>query len=76
MSERQRRSDIDTANAVARGVNIQDVRGPVLAWRYMRYKGVPDTVIGRVLADRSSRRDPSPEQIISEAITPLPPSDS
>ena len=76
MSERQRRFDIDTANAVARGINIQNVRGPALAWRYMRYKGVPEPVICRVLASQASRRDPSPEQSISEAITPSPPSGS
>ena len=73
MSERQRRSDIDTANAVARGVNIQGIRGPVLAWRYMRYKGVPEAVIERVLDTHGPRRDLSPEQAISEAITPSPP---
>jgi hypothetical protein len=76
MNERQRRFDIDTANAVARGVNIQAVRGTGLALRYMRYKGVPDTVIDRVLGDRAIRRNPSPEQIVSEAITPSLPDDS
>jgi hypothetical protein len=73
MSERQQRIDSATANAVARGVNIEGVRGALLARRYMRYRGVPDTVIDRVLGDRAIRRAPSPEQVISEAIAPLPP---
>ena len=73
MSERQRRCDSATANAVARGVNIQGVRGAPLARRYMRYKGVPEAVIERVLDTHGPRRGLSPEQAISEAITPSPP---
>jgi hypothetical protein len=73
MSERQRRSDEDTANAVARGVNILAVRGRSLAQRYMQHKHVPEGVIARVLGDPRMRRNPSPEQSISEAITPQGP---
>jgi hypothetical protein len=75
MSKRQRRVDIDTANAVARGVNILGVRGAAIAQHYMRHKGVPDTVIHRVLDDCAARRGPSPEQSVSEAIMPSPPED-
>jgi len=73
MNERQRRSDAVTANAVARGVNIQAVRGTQLAHHYMRSKGVSEAVIARVLAEPALRRPPSSEQAISEAITPSPP---
>lgn len=73
MNERQRRSDAVTANAVARGVNIQAVRGTQLAHHYMRSKGVSEAVIERVLAEPALRRSPSSEQAISEAITPSPP---
>jgi hypothetical protein len=73
MSERQRRSDEDTANAVARAVNILAVRGQPLARRYLQYKHVPEAVIERVLGDPRMRRNPSPEQSVSEAITPSAP---
>jgi hypothetical protein len=73
MSERQRRCDEDTANAVARGVNILAIRGWSLAQRYMQHKHVPEAVIERVLGDPRWRRNPSPEQSISEAITPQGP---
>jgi hypothetical protein len=72
MSERQRRSDIDTANAVTRGLNILAVRNRSLAQHYMEYKHVPPDVITRVLNTPSSRRAPSAEQVVSEAITPAP----
>lgn len=72
MSERQRRSDMATANAVARGLNILGVRGDALARRYMRHKGVPDAVIVRVIAEPAMRRLASAEQSISEAIIPSP----
>lgn len=70
MTERQRRRDEATANAVARGLNILTVRNARLARRYMEYKHVPDTVIERVLAEPSLRRRESAEQADSEAITP------
>jgi hypothetical protein len=73
MSERQRRSDEDTAKAVARGVNILAVRGSWLAQHYMQHMHVPTAVIERVLGDPRRRRHPSPEQSISEAITPSTP---
>lgn len=72
-SERQRRSDIGTAKAVARGVNILAVRNRALAQHYMEYKRVPPGVITRVLDYPLSRRTPSAEQAVSEAITPSPP---
>ena len=74
MSKRQRRVDCSTANAVARGVNILAVRNRTLAQNYMEYKRVPTGVIVRVLDNPASRRMPSTEQLISEAITPsIPP---
>lgn len=75
MNQRQQRTDIDMANAVARGVNIFEMRGPSIARHYMRHKGVPDAVIDRILDVRALRRAPSPEQAVSEAITPTPPDD-
>lgn len=76
MQERQRRSDEATANAVARGLNILAVRNADLAQRYMEHKLVPSGVICRVLAYPDLRRRLSPEQSISEAITPSPPDES
>jgi hypothetical protein len=73
MSERQRRVDCGTAKAVARGVNILAVRNRSLALNYMEYKRVPKGVIVRVLDNPASRRMPSTEQLITEAITPSPP---
>ena len=73
MNERQRRSDATTANAVARGINIQAIRGTQLAHHYMRCKGVSEAVIERVLAEPTLRRPPSDEQSVSEAITPSRP---
>jgi hypothetical protein len=70
MNERQKRSDPDTAKAVARGINILAVRNRTLAKNYMEYKLVPPSVIARVLDHPASRRAPSAEQEISEAITP------
>jgi hypothetical protein len=70
MSERQRRADIGTANAVTRGVNIFAVRNRSLAQNYMEYKQVPPLVIRRVLDNSSPRRTPSADQVISEAIIP------
>jgi hypothetical protein len=70
MNERQKRSDEETAKAVARGVNILAVRGHALARHYMRHKHVPDRVIDRVLGDPARRRKPSPAELLSEAITP------
>lgn len=75
MSERQRRSDVATANAVARGVNILGVRNANVAQRYMHHMGVPDAVIARVIGKPEARRAPSPEQAVSEAITPGPAGD-
>ncbi|SDE11138.1 hypothetical protein SAMN05428966_10724 [Massilia sp. PDC64] len=72
-SERQRRSDEPTANAVARGLNILEVRDAALARNYMRHKDVPDHVIARVLDHPELRRRESPAQSISEAITPSTP---
>jgi len=72
MSERQRRVDCSTARAVARGINILAVRNRSLALIYMEYKRVPTAVIARVLDNPASRRIPSTEQLISEAITPSP----
>ena len=72
MIERQRRSDEATANAVARGLNILHVRNADLAQRYMEHKHVPLQVIHRVLTRPDLRRRLSPEQSISEAITPSP----
>lgn len=76
MQERQRRSDEVTANAVARGLNILAVRNADLAQRYMDYKHVPPHVICRVLTQPILRRRLSPEQSISEAITPSPHEDA
>ena len=76
MQERQRRSDEVTANAVARGLNILAVRNAELAQRYMEHKDVPSEVICRVLTRPDLRRRLSPEQSISEAITPSPPDES
>jgi hypothetical protein len=73
MSERQRRSDEPTANAVARGLNILAVRDAEVARRYMRHKHVPDHVIERVLDHPQLRRHESAAQSISEAITPSTP---
>jgi hypothetical protein len=75
MSERQRRVDCGTAKAVARGVNILAVRNRSLALNYMEYKRVPKGVIVRVLDNPASRRMPSTEQLITEAITPSPQDD-
>ncbi|WP_084677059.1 hypothetical protein [Massilia niastensis] len=74
MSNRQNRSDVDTAKAVTRGINILTVRNRSVAQKYMEYKRVPPSVITRVLDNPSSRRMPSAEQLISEAITPSSPS--
>jgi hypothetical protein len=73
MSERQKRSDVGTANSVARGVNILASRNRSLAQNYMEYKHVPPEVIERVLDSPASRRAPSTEQLVSEAITPTSP---
>lgn len=73
MSERQRRSDVLTAKAVTRGVNILAVRNRALAQNYMEHKQVPPGVITRVLDHPASRRTPSGEQVVSEAITPSMP---
>jgi hypothetical protein len=70
MSKRQKRTDIDTANVVTRGVNILAVRNRALAQNYMECKDVPACVVRRVLDQPGSRRAPSAEQLISEAITP------
>lgn len=72
MQERQRRSDDATANAVARGLNILYVRNADVAQRYMEHKQVPLQVIQRVLTLPDMRRRLSPEQSVSEAITPSP----
>lgn len=76
MSERQRRADAATAKAVARGLNILTVRNRSLAQNYMEFKRVPSGVIERVLDDPASRRMPSMEQMVSEAITPSSPPES
>ncbi|WP_426161879.1 hypothetical protein [Pseudoduganella sp. R-34] len=70
MNERQKRSDIGTAKAVARGVNIESVRNRALAQKYMEYRRVPSDVIARVLDKPLLRRAPSTDQLVSEAITP------
>lgn len=72
-SERQRRNDEPTANAVARGLNILEVRDAALARHYMHYKDVPDHVIARVLGHPEMRRRESAAQSVSEAITPSAP---
>lgn len=72
MHVRQRRSDQATANAVARGLNILNVRDAVQARRYMEFKGVPPPVIERVLATPCQCRTPSQAQLVSEAIVPFP----
>jgi hypothetical protein len=74
MSERQQRIDQQTANFVARGVNIMAVRDREIACRYMEFYGVPAHVIARVLDHPEARRPPSAGQRISEAIVPSPPS--
>ena len=73
MNERQRRTDIDTANVVTRAVNILAVRNRSLAQNYMECKNVPACVVQRVLDQPESRRAPSAAQVISEALTPSPP---
>ena len=75
INERQRRSDEAAANAVARGLNILEVRDAELARRYMRHKRVPDHVIDRVLVHPELRRRKSADQSVSEAITPSAPDD-
>lgn len=75
INERQRRGDVPTANAVARGLNILAVRDAELARRYMRHKNVPDHVIARVLGDPARCRRASAGQSVSEAITPSPQDD-
>jgi hypothetical protein len=75
MNERQRRTDVVMANAVARGLNILGIRDALLAQRYMRHKGVPKAVIDRVIAEPEARRHESAEQSVSEAITPSRPLD-
>jgi hypothetical protein len=70
MSERQKRSDIDTAKVVTRGINILAVRNRFLAQNYMRINHVPQGVIERVLDRPCARRATSAEQLISEAIVP------
>lgn len=75
MSERQRRADSATANAVARGLNILAVRDRCVARHYMEHKQVPTRVIARVLACPELRRRLSGDQSISEAITPSAPAD-
>ena len=76
MSERQRRADSATSNAVARGLNILAVRDRCVARRYMEHnKQVPARVIARVLACPELRRRVSGEQSISEAITLSAPAD-
>jgi hypothetical protein len=72
MNERQKRSDIGTANVVTRGINILAVRNRFLAQNYMRINHVPQGVIERVLDRPWSRRATSAEQLISEAIVPSP----
>jgi hypothetical protein len=72
-SERQRRNDEPTANAVARGLDILEVRDAALARHYMQYKDVPDHVIARVLGHPEMRRRESAAQSVSEAITPSAP---
>lgn len=71
MNERQKRTDIGTANVVTRGINILAVRNRSLAQNYMECKDVPAGVVKRVLDQPGSRRAPSAAQVISEAITPL-----
>jgi hypothetical protein len=73
MSERQKRTDIGTANVVTRAINILAVRNRSLAQHYMECNDVPAGVVQRVLDQPGSRRAPSAEQVISEAITPSPP---
>jgi hypothetical protein len=75
MNERQRRSDEPTANAVARGLNILEVRNAKLARHYMEHKQVPEHVIARVIERPELRRQESAGQSISEAITPSAPGD-
>lgn len=45
MNKRQRRTNEATANAVARGLNILDVRDAALARHYMEYKDVPGQLL-------------------------------
>lgn len=71
MIQRQKRIDNDTANAVARGVNIMAVRDRSVARHYMEHHDVPAAVIERVLDRPAVRRMPSAEQLRSEAISPL-----
>jgi hypothetical protein len=73
MRERQMRFDVETAKAVARGLNILAVRGLIVAQRYMEHKRVPADVIARVVNDPARRRRLSAAQATSEAITPSKP---
>lgn len=75
INERQRRSDVSAANAVARGLNILAARNAELARRYMRHKLVPEHVIARVLGHPDLCRRESAGQAVSEAITPSLPDD-
>lgn len=70
MNKRQRRTDIGSANAVVRGINILTVRNRSLAQSYMAHKRVPAHVIARALDHPSLRRRPSAAQAISEALMP------
>jgi hypothetical protein len=73
MNKRQKRTDIGTANVVTRAINILAVRNRSLAQNYMECNDVPAGVVERVLDQPGSRRAPSAEQVISEAIPPAPP---
>jgi predicted kinase len=51
------------------------VRNAELARHYMEHKQVPEHVIARVIERPELRRQKSPEQSVSEAITPSAPGD-
>lgn len=70
VSERQRRPDVDSAKAVARGVNIRAVRNRALAQNDMEHLRVAPGVIRRVLDTSRTRRAPSAAQAMAAAITP------
>ena len=72
MSERQRRTNIEMAKVVTRGVNILAVRDRVVASHYMETMQVPPDIIARVLDHPGLRRTPSEQQLMSEAIVPFP----
>lgn len=54
------RKDMDTAQAVANGLVVDEVNGSASAWAYLAEHGVPTPVILRVLVSQARRRQSDP----------------